>query len=77
MTNKISSLNTPVPGLLQDDSNVPYCNADKLPAHSDKDIVTGGPVFYCPHLIQLELGELYEIVLLDNKCKWKLNLLIH
>lgn len=71
MINRISSTNTPVPGLLQDDSNVPYCNADKLPPHSDRDIETGDPVYYCPHMIELELGELYEITLLDDKCMCK------
>ena len=70
MINKIANMHPSVPGLLQDDSHVPYCNADKLPAHSDKDIPTGDRVYYCPHMIQLELGELYEITLLDDKCKY-------
>lgn len=69
MTNKISSTHTPVPGLLQNDSNVPYCNAENLPNEYDNDIVTGGRVYYCPHSIQLELGELYEIVLIDDNRK--------
>lgn len=68
MINRISSTNTPVPGLLQDDSNVPYCNAENLPHKNDADIVTGDPVYYCPHQIQLQLGQLYEIVLVDSKC---------
>ena len=68
MINRIANVPASVPGLLQDDSHVPYCNADKLPDFSDKDIETGDPVYYCPHLIQLELGEIYEIVLLDSKC---------
>lgn len=69
MINRISSTNTPVPGLLQDDSNVPYCNAENLPNNYDIDIVTGDRVYYCPHSIQLEFGQLYEFVLMDNKCK--------
>lgn len=70
MINKIVHMQTPVPALLQDDSHVPYCSADKLPALSDKDVITGGPVHYCPHMIQMELGELYEITLLDDKCMY-------
>lgn len=70
MTNKISSTHSPVPGLLQDDSKVPYCNAQHLPDEYDIDIVTGGRVYYCPHSIDLELKKLYEIVLIDDKCKW-------
>lgn len=68
MINKIAYMQTPIPGLLQDDSDVPYCNADNLPTHSDKDMPTGSPVYYCPHMIDLELGELYEFTLLDDKC---------
>lgn len=67
MVNKIASMMTPVPGLVQDDSDVPYCNATNLPKEHDKDIVTGEPVYYCPHAIQLELGQLYEIILIDDK----------
>lgn len=60
-----------MPGLLQDDSHIPYCNADELP-NGDKD-EDGEPVHYCPHLIQLELGELYEITLLDHERKYNSN----
>lgn len=75
MINKISSMNTPVPGLVQDDSDIPYCNANHLPQNHDNDIVTGAPVYYCPHAIQLELDELYEVVLIDDKgmCTEKIN----
>lgn len=69
MMNNIASTHSPVPGLLQDDSAVPYCNANNLPETFDKDIPNGNPVYYCPHLIELELGEVYEILLLDDECK--------
>lgn len=68
MINKIVNVGTPQPGLVQDDSNVPYCSADNLPNKHDTDMPSGEPVYYCPHLVQLELGELYEITILDDKC---------
>lgn len=69
LINRISSTNTRVRGLVQDDSNVPYCNAANLPNKHDIDIGTGDPVYYCPHVIELELDQLYEIVLIDAKGK--------
>lgn len=69
MMNNIASTHPPVPGLLQDDSNVPYCNANNLPDDCDKDIENGNPVCYCPHLIQLDIGEVYELLLLDDECE--------
>lgn len=75
MINKIVHMHTPVPALLQDDSHIPYCNADQLPEPSDNDMPTGDPVYYCPHMIHLELGEHYEFTLLDNKCTESYNLI--
>lgn len=68
MMNNIASTHSPVPGLTQDDSAVRYCNANNLPDHSDKDLPDGHPVYYCPHLIPLELGEVYELLLQDDEC---------
>lgn len=68
MFNKISSTHPPVPGLIQNDSAVPYCNANNLPEVGDIDDLVGEPIYYCPHLIELELGKVYELILLDDKC---------
>lgn len=56
---------SPVPGLVQDDSNVGYCNADNLPKPTG--IALDNSTFYhCPHLISLELNKVYEFVLIDD-----------
>lgn len=56
--NDILTSSYPVPGLTQDDSAVPYCNADNLPPDC-----RGGSVCHCPHLVQLELCKTYEFLI--------------
>lgn len=68
MINRISNIHPPIPPLIQDDSNVEYCNADEMPKKFDtaKD---GEPITYCSHKIDLELGEVYEFLATDDECK--------
>lgn len=66
----------PVPGLIQDDSHVRYCNADELP--EKYDVAPDGQIIYhCPHLIPLELDKVYEFILLDNTTSTTLSHPIH
>lgn len=68
LINRISNVHPPVPPLIQDDSNVEYCNASKMPEKYDtaKD---GKPIAYCSHMINLKLGEVYEFLATDDECK--------
>lgn len=61
--NRIANIHTAVPGLYQN-SEISYCNAEKLPKHSDigKD---NKPVYLCPHLVELDLGKVYEFLMVD------------
>lgn len=63
--NRISHKFGPVPGLVQDDSNVAYCNAGNLPDKYDiaKD---NRSVYHCSHRIELELDKVYEFLLIDD-----------
>lgn len=70
MMNNIASGHASVPGLTQDDSAEPYCNANNLTGNCDRGF-NGVLVCYCPHLIQLDLGEVYEFLLLDDEGKHK------
>ena len=63
--NRIASSMAPVPGLVQDDSIVNYCNADKLPGWHELAI-DEKPVYHCPHQIQLEKDKVYEFLLIDE-----------
>lgn len=63
--NNIAFASSPVPGLTQDDSNVGYCNVNNLPEKYDVS-PDGQTVYYCPHLIQLKLDKVYELLLTDN-----------
>ena len=66
--NRIANVHPPVPPLIQDDSNVEYCNADKIPKNGD--IASDGKLItYCSHMIDLELGEVYELLVMDEECK--------
>lgn len=62
--NRIANVHTTVPVLVQNDSDIEYCNAEKLPAPSD----IGNdkkPIYLCPHLIELELNKIYELLMVD------------
>lgn len=60
--NKITFAGTPMPGLTQNDSSIKYCNADNKNEHNcDNDTVC-----HCPHLIQLELCQVYEFLLISG-----------
>lgn len=62
--NDITSTNSPVPGLTQDDSDVRYCNENNLPENCN-----GSAICHCPHLVELELCEVYEFFLRDDRGK--------
>lgn len=68
LINRISNVHPPVPPLIQDDSNVEYCNADKMPEKYDTG-KNGEPYAYCSHMIDLKLGEVYEFIATDDECK--------
>lgn len=63
--NRIANAPSPVPGLVQDDSNVGYCNSNNLPEKYDiaKDNRT---IYHCTHFIPLEFDEVYEFLLTDE-----------
>lgn len=62
--NRIANVHSTVPALTQDDSDVVYCNAEKLPKESDIGL-DKQPVYLCTHQIELQLGKVYDIVLID------------
>lgn len=68
MINGISYVMAPVPGLTQDDSHVSYCNGDNLPKSCN-----GSPICHCPHLIELEHCKVYELMVRDQRSKFKNN----
>lgn len=56
---------TSMPGLIDDDSNIDYCNADHLPEPCG--LTFDNRKFYCcPHLISLEMDKVYEFLLIDD-----------
>lgn len=62
--NRIANIHTTVPVLIQDDSDIEYCNAEKLPKPSD----IGNdkrPIYLCPHLIELHVNMVYELFIRD------------
>lgn len=63
--NRIAYAGTSVPGLVQNDSMIPYCNADNLPDLHDIG-ADNKKVYYCPHRIELELHKVYEFLLIDD-----------
>ena len=63
--NRIANVHPSVPGLIQDDSHVSYCNADKLPKTCDMAL-DNQTVCHCSHLIELELGQVYEFLLVNK-----------
>lgn len=65
LINRIASVHPPIPGLIQDDSDIAYCNAKKIPKRLDT-AMDGQPVAYCPHVIELKLGQVYEFLMVDD-----------
>lgn len=63
--NRIANVQPSVPVLTQDDSHMSYCNADKLPKTCDI-AVDNRTVCQCSHLIELELGQVYEFLLVNK-----------
>lgn len=63
--NRIANTPSSVPGLVQDDSNVRYCNSNDLPEKYDID-KDNKTIYHCTHLIPLELDEIYEFLLIDD-----------
>lgn len=55
-----------IPGLVQDDSHVNYCNADNLSESSRIKVTNDFSFYHCPHRIELELDKLYEFLLIDD-----------
>lgn len=68
MINNISASHTPVPLLTQDDSDVPFCNADNLPPNCDSNSIC-----HCNHVVELELCKNYEFLLTDFSSKNRLH----
>lgn len=56
---------TPVPGLTQDDSFVPYCNESTL---ANGAAIEGW--HFCSHLIQLEVNEVVDFLVTDVNSKF-------
>lgn len=65
LINRIAIVHPPIPPLTQDDSDIEYCNAQKMPKHVDTAL-DGKPVAYCPHVIELKLGKVYEFLMVDD-----------
>lgn len=63
--NRIAYTSLPVPALVQDDSNVRYCNADHLPKKNGTAL-DNKHVYHCPHLIPLKLNKVYDFLLIDD-----------
>lgn len=64
LINGIANTGYVMPGLSQDDSDIPYCNADHLPNHCDSTY----SICHCSHLVKLKLCEVYEFLLTDGAC---------
>lgn len=65
LINRIANVQPPMPPLTQDDTDISYCNADKMPKEHDT-AMDGEPIAYCPHVIELKLGEVYEFLMVDD-----------
>lgn len=65
LINRIANVHSPMPMLVQDDSTVAYCNATHMPEKYET-AMDGKPIAYCPHLIELKLGKVYEFLLVDD-----------
>lgn len=65
LINRIANVHPPIPALIIDDSSISYCNATKMPEKCDT-AADGKPIAYCPHLIELKLGQVYEFLLVDD-----------
>lgn len=63
--NRIANSPSSVPGLIQDDSNVRYCNANDL-SKEYNTALDNHTVYHCTHLIPLELDKVYEFLLIDD-----------
>lgn len=65
LINRIAHVHPPVPALTQDDSKLNYCNAKNMPEKCDTG-VDEKPVAYCPHVVELRLGKVYEFLMVDD-----------
>lgn len=65
LINRIANVHPPMPPLIQDDAGIAYCNAKNMPQKYDTAI-DGNPVAYCPHVIELKLGDVYEFLMVDD-----------
>lgn len=63
--NRIANSLSSVPGLIQDDSNVRYCNANDL-SEKYNTALDNHTVYHCTHLIPLKLDKVYEFLLIDD-----------
>lgn len=62
--NRIANVNPPLPPLIQD-AGIAYCNSNQMPENC-VTAADGKSIAYCPHLIDLKLGEVYELLLVDD-----------
>lgn len=60
MINNISSMESPVPGLTQDDADVPYCNENNKPLNCNN-----GTTCHCIHKVKLGLGKINDFWFYD------------
>lgn len=63
--NRIANMAPSVPGLIQDDSHIQYCNSDNLPKSYEKGC-DNRTVYYCSHRIELEKDKIYEFLIIDD-----------
>lgn len=79
LINNIANVYPSIPPLIQDDSTIEYCNATYMPDRCDTTM-DGKVIAYCPHLIELKLGKVYEFLMVnddedddDCKCQYFIN----
>lgn len=70
LINRIANIHPPIPALTQDDSDITYCNAKNMPKKYDTG-VDGRPIAYCPHVIEIKMGEVYEFLMMDDDRTYK------
>lgn len=63
--NRIANMEAKLPGLIQDDTHVPYCHSENLPQSYDIAL-DNKPIYYCSHQIPLEKDKVYEFLITDE-----------
>lgn len=63
--NNIADMNAPAPPLIQGDHDIPFCNRENR-----LDSCTESITCHCVHLIELDLCDVYELLLFDANGKF-------